>query len=202
MAPPANRLETVHMSKVAVYARVSTAGQNLDGQRAEIQRWLDGNGITGAEWFIDKASGNTLKRPAFQRLQAAIFAGEITTIACYRLDRLSRSLREGIEVLCDWCDKGLRVVAVTQQIDFNGAVGRMLGAVLLGIAEMEQETRKERQAAGIKAAKAAGVYRGRQHGTTKATPARAVELRDRGLTVDEIATSLGVSTRTAFRYLR
>src|SRR5580704_685848 len=102
------------MSKVAVYARVSTVGQNLDGQRAEIQRWLDGNGITDAEWFIDKASGTTLNRPAFQRLQKAVFSGGVKTVVCYKLDRLSRSLREGIEVLCDWCDRGLRVVAVTQ----------------------------------------------------------------------------------------
>jgi DNA invertase Pin-like site-specific DNA recombinase len=190
------------MSKVAVYARVSTVGQNLDGQRAEIQRWLDGNGITDAEWFIDKSSGTTLKRPAFQRLQKAVFNGEVKTVVCYKLDRLSRSLREGIEVLCEWCDRGLRVVAVTQQIDFNGTVGRMLGAVLLGIAEMEQETRKERQAAGIKAAKSAGVYLGRRAGTTKAKPARAVALRARGLTVEEIAASLGISERTAFRYLK
>jgi DNA invertase Pin-like site-specific DNA recombinase len=194
-------LEDGIMSKVAVYARVSTVGQNLDGQRAEIQRWLDGNGIADAEWFIDKASGTTLKRPAFERLQKAVFNGEVKTVVVYKLDRLSRSLREGIDVLCDWCDRGLRVVAVTQQIDFNGTVGRLLGAVLLGIAEMEQETRKERQAAGIKAAKAAGVYLGRKAGTTKATPARAMALRDKGLTVAEIATSLDISQRTAFRYL-
>ncbi len=189
------------MPRFAVYIRVSTVGQNLDGQRAEIQRWLEGNGIADAEWYVDKASGTTLKRPAFERLQTAVFNGEVKTVVVYKLDRLSRSLREGIGVLCDWCDRGLRVVAVTQQIDFNGTVGRMLGAVLLGIAEMEQETRKERQAAGIKAAKANGVYQGRKAGTTKSTPARAMALRDKGLTVEEIATSLGVSQRTAFRYL-
>ena len=57
----------------------------------------------------------------------------------WKLDRLSRNLRDGINVLADWCDKGLRVVSVTQQIDFNGATGKMLAAVLLGVAEMEQE---------------------------------------------------------------
>jgi DNA invertase Pin-like site-specific DNA recombinase len=41
----------------------------------------------------------------------------------YKLDRMCRSLRDGINVLSDWCDKGLRVVSVTQQIDFNGTVG-------------------------------------------------------------------------------
>src|SRR5580704_7470460 len=150
---------------VACYVRVSTVGQNEAGQRAEISRWLTGNGIKPAsvQWFVDKGkSGDNLKRPAFAQLQAAVFAGEVGTIVTYKLDRLSRSLRDGINVLCEWCDKGLRVVSVTQQIDFNGTVGKMLAAVLLGIAEMEQETRRERQRAGIDVAKQQGVYRGRR----------------------------------------
>ena len=46
-----------------------------------------------------------------------------------------------------------------------------------------------------------GVYRGRKPGTTKARPGRAAQLRDRGLTQDEIATALGVSRTTVCRYL-
>jgi DNA invertase Pin-like site-specific DNA recombinase len=117
------------------------------------------------------------------------------------LDRLSRNLREGINVLADWCDKGLRVASTSQQIDFNGSLGKMLAAVLLGIAEMEQELRRERQAVGIRAAKARGIYIGRQVGTTKAKPDRGKQLRSQGLTATEIATSMSVSERTVFRYL-
>jgi DNA invertase Pin-like site-specific DNA recombinase len=190
---------------VACYVRVSTIGQNEAGQRAEIIRWLTGNGIEAANvrWFVDKGkTGDNLKRPAFEHLQAAVFAGEVGTIVVYKLDRLSRSLRDGINVLTDWCDEGLRVVSVTQQIDFNGAVGKLLAAVLLGIAEMEQETRRERQAAGIDVAKKAGKYRGRVTGTTKAKPERAAMLRKQGLSTEEIAKSLGVSRNTVFVYFR
>ena len=80
-------------------------------------------------------------------------------------------------------------------------MGKMLAAVLLGVAEMEQETRRERQAAGIAAAKDRGVYQGRQQGTTKANPSRAQQLKQRGLSLPEIAAALDVSTRTARRYL-
>ena len=190
---------------VACYVRVSTVGQNEAGQRAEIERWLAGNGIARASvrWFVDKGkSGDNLTLPAFERLQAAVFAGDVGTVVTYKLDRLSRSLRDGINVLSEWCDRGLRVVSVTQQIDFNGTVGKMLAAVLLGIAQMEQETRRERQAAGIAVAKKRGKYRGRQVGTTKAEPERALKLREKGLSVDEIAKSLGVSRNTVFVYLR
>jgi len=189
------------MSGTAIYVRVSTVGQNVAGQRREIERWLEGNRIADAEWFIDKLSGDNLARPEFERLQGAIFDGRVRSVVVWKLDRLSRSLKDGINVLSDWCERGVRVVSVTQQIDLSGAVGRLLSAVLLGIAEMEQETRRERQAAGIAAAKEQGVYRGRRKGTTKATPNRAQELRANGLTDREIATALGISRRTVQRYL-
>jgi DNA invertase Pin-like site-specific DNA recombinase len=59
---------------VAAYVRVSTVGQNEAGQRAEIDRWLTGNGIDprSIRWFTDKATGDSLRRPAFDRLQAAV----------------------------------------------------------------------------------------------------------------------------------
>lgn len=186
---------------VGIYVRVSTAGQNIEGQKQEIERWLKGNGIKDARWFIDKATGTNLKRPAFEKLQTAIFNGEIKTVVCWKLDRLSRNMQDGLNVLIDWCKKGLRIVATSQQIDFNGTLGSILAAVLLGIAQMEQEVRRERQAVGIKAAKARGIYIGRLPGTTKAKPQRARQLRDKGLTAEEIATAMDVSIRTVFRYL-
>jgi DNA invertase Pin-like site-specific DNA recombinase len=192
---------------VACYVRVSTVSQNEAGQRAEIERWLAGNGIDPASvrWFIDKGkSGDNLSRPAFAKLVHSIFMGEVGSVVVYKLDRLSRSLRDGIVTLTDWIDRGLRVVATSQCIDFNGTSGRIIAAVLLGIGEMEQENRRERQAVGIREAKAQGKYKGRAPGTLKHAngPARAAELRARGLHVDEIARSLGVGRNTAFRYLR
>ncbi len=189
---------------LGIYIRFSTVGQNTAGQKREIRRWLKGNGIDEKDvrWYVDKATGNNLDRPELERLQRDIFSGEIETVVVWKLDRLSRNLREGINVLADWCDRGLRVVSVTQQIDFNGALGKMLAAVLLGVAEMEQETRRERQAAGIDAAKERGdVYNGRKAGTTKAKPNRALELRNKGLIDSEIATAMGISRRTVQRYL-
>jgi DNA invertase Pin-like site-specific DNA recombinase len=192
------------MKATAVYIRVSTIGQNEAGQRQEVKRWLTGNGIPpeSVRWYVDKESGDSLARPEFARLQRDVFNGEVGAVVVWKLDRLSRKLRDGINTLCDWCERGLRVVSVTQQIDFNGTVGKMLAAVLLGVAEMEQETRRERQRAGIEAAKARGVYLGRKSGTTKAKPARAAALRDKGLTHDEIATAMAVSRRTVIRYLQ
>lgn len=191
------------MMTVACYVRVSTRHQKDDGQRAEIKKWLDATGIDPkqVEWYCDKESGTTLKRPEFDRLQADIFHGKVKCVVLWKLDRLSRRLKDGITTLADWSERNLRVVVVTQQLDFSGAIGRMLAALLLGLAEIENEFRRERQVAGIEQAKKKGKYKGRANGTLKGNPARVVELRDKGLTGSEIATALGISLRTVFRYL-
>jgi DNA invertase Pin-like site-specific DNA recombinase len=119
----------------------------------------------------------------------------------WKLDRLARSLKEGVNVLADWCNRGVRVIAVTQQIDLSGPVGHLIASLLFGIAEIELQHVKERQAVGIALARKRGVYAGRRSGTTKAAPSRARALKNQGLTIIEIAKALGVKERTVYNYL-
>jgi DNA invertase Pin-like site-specific DNA recombinase len=193
---------TTGNGKPAVYIRVSTLGQNEESQRAAVADWLATNGIENVQWYIDKASGTKTDRTEFNRLQADIFAGKVKTVIVWKLDRLSRSVRDGIMILDDWLRRGIRIVAVTQQLDFNGAVGKLISTVLLAVAEMENELRKERQAAGIAIAKLNGKYKGRKIGTTKSKPYRAVQLRLQGLKISEIAAVMKVSIMTVNRYLK
>jgi DNA invertase Pin-like site-specific DNA recombinase len=188
---------------IACYCRVSSRRQKTDSQKAELARWLTSHDIkpSTVQWFEDIETGTTMRRPAFERMQRALFDGRVNTVVVWKLDRLSRRQHEGIMLLADWCERGVRVVVVTQQIDLRGALGRMLASVLFGLAEIEMEYRHERQAVGIAVAKKRGVYRGRQKGTTKARPRRATVLRSQGFTVPEIAHALQVSERTIFRYL-
>jgi len=87
-----------------VYIRVSSPkGQKTDSQHAELEAWLKRHRYKAAQWFEDHESATTMNREAFQRLQAAIFTGEITTVVIWKLDRLARNLKEGVNVLADWC---------------------------------------------------------------------------------------------------
>lgn len=191
------------MPLIACYCRVSTRHQKNDSQRTEITHWLENNGLdlSAVRWFEDKETGTTTRRFAFEQLQKAIFDGLVKMVVVWKLDRISRRQRDGINVLADWCERGVRVVSVTQQIDLSGAVGRMVASVMFGLAEIEMDYRKERQAAGIRVARKAGIYTGRQKGTTKGNPERARTLKNQGLTNAEIANAMGVSKRTVFRYL-
>lgn len=191
------------MSLIACYCRVSTRNQKNDSQRSEIKRWLKNNDfdLSAVRWFEDKESGVTTRRFAFEQLHRAIFDGQVKTVVVWKLDRISRRQRDGINVLAEWCERNVRVISVTQQIDLGGAVGRMVASVMFGLAEIELEYRKERQAAGIGVARKKGVYTGRRKGTTKGKPGRAKVLKNQGLTVAEIANAMAVSKRTVFRYL-
>jgi DNA invertase Pin-like site-specific DNA recombinase len=129
------------MKTIAAYVRVSTKGQNPASQEQEIAAWLRNNGydLEQVEWYVDRVSGKTLARPEFERLQRDIFDGTVKTVICWKLDRVSRRLRDGVNLLAEWCERGLKIVVVTQRIELTGAVGRMIAAVMLGLAEIELE---------------------------------------------------------------
>jgi DNA invertase Pin-like site-specific DNA recombinase len=187
-----------------VYLRVSSDDQRNDSQRDRIEDWCrrEGIDVDGLEWYEDVESGRTMDRREFDRLRNDIARGKCRTVVVYKLDRISRDLLDGMNVLREWLKAGARVVSVTEQIDLSGPVGQIIAAVLLGLAEIEWSHRRERQADGIKVAKAKGVYTGRVKGTTKANPARARELRQLGLHPNEIATTMGVGLRSVYNYLR
>src|SRR5688500_13081198 len=140
--------------------------------------------------------------PGLNALHEAIFAGTIRMVVVWKLDRIARSMREGINTLSGWCECGVRVVSVTQQIDLSGTVGHLVAGVLFAVAEIELEHVRERQAAGVALAKQRGIYKGRKSGTTKADPQRARELRQKGMKLPEIAQAQGVDKRTVSRYLK
>ena len=188
-----------------IYLRVSSSSQSVASQRREIERYLTAHGIDDVTWFVDHAvSGATLDRPALGQLKSAVFRGEVQTIVLYSLDRLSRTALDGLNLLCEWLAAGVRLIVVTMEMDFSGTVGRMVASLLLHIAELERGHLRDRQAAGIAAARANGQrWGGRKPGTgCKVDPDRVAELRGRGLSNREVATALGCSVRTIQRHAR
>jgi DNA invertase Pin-like site-specific DNA recombinase len=52
-------------------------------------------------WHEDIETGATLGRPAFERLQRGIFSGEVEMLLVWKLDRISRNMRDDINQLAD-----------------------------------------------------------------------------------------------------
>jgi len=143
---------------VAVYLRVSTTDQDCALQRAELKFRISEFEEMGFEiqFFEDKFTGKTLKRPEWSKVDALLKAGQLHAILVWRLDRLGRTA-SGLTALFD--ELRARMVNLVSQrdgIDLSTPAGRMLAGVLASVAQYETEVRCERQIAGIAAAKAEG----------------------------------------------
>ena len=195
---------TTSKQKTALYVRVSTKEQRLDNQEKELKKWLKANGVPNESvaWYSEKGSGTTRSRKELDRLCRDIDDGKIDTVVVWKLDRLSRSLRDGVNLIADWSEKGIRLVSMTEGIDFASTMGKIIASLLSGLAQMETEYRRERQAVGIETAKARQIYKGRKPGTTRNSPLEAFRLRQRGVKVSQIAKCFGVTEMTIYRYLK
>jgi DNA invertase Pin-like site-specific DNA recombinase len=192
------------MKIVACYVRVSTVGKNQAGQRREINQWLKSNRVSpkSVRWYIDKPTAK-LRLPNHEALQADILGGKVRAVVVWRLDRLSEKTRDGLNVLIDWCDKSLRVVSVSQQIDIKSTDGRMIASVLRGVADVDRELRGERTKIGLASARARGRVGGRPPlAADEPAVLAAKKLQKAGkLSINEICKKLKISRSTFYRYV-
>lgn len=83
-------------------------------------------------------SGATLNRPAFQRLLADARAGKFKVIAVYKIDRISRSLKDFVNLVSELEKFGVGIVSVTQHFDTSNSLGRFIMNILMSFAELER----------------------------------------------------------------
>lgn len=175
------------------YARVSTTDQDLTGQIAKLER------AGCAPIRSEKISGGS--RDGRNELQAVLdFIRPGDELVVHRLDRLGRSTRDVLNIVHDLDQKGASLRVLEPEITTAGDIGRLVVTVLGMVAEMERKLIRERQQAGIEAAKArGGVYKGRKKAVSSA---QVAALKAEGLGPTAIAARLGVSRMTVHRELR
>mgnify|MGYP000979743531 CR=1 FL=1 len=85
---------------VAIYARVSTDKQKVDMQIRELRQFVKRTGWTIYQEYIDQSfTGANIKRPAFQKMMEAAGKRKFNILLVWKLDRLSRSLKDLINTL-------------------------------------------------------------------------------------------------------
>ena len=151
------------------YARVSKSDDSQD-TAAQVSA-LKSAGCTRV--FEDKASGGRWDRPELHRLLDQLREGD--TLVVWKLDRLSRSLKDLLHILERVEAVGARFRSLTEAVDTAGPAGRMLMQMLGSFAEFERAMVRERTRAGLKAAAARGRKGGRQ---PKLTPEQKAEILD------------------------
>ncbi len=186
--------------KNIIYVRVSTDDQNCDLQRDACAKWCGDRALGDIEVIEDKISGAKTSRPGFDRLMAAVRAGGVGRVICYKLDRLGRSLPHLAMIIEELRGSQTALICVSQGIDTSGnnPVGNLQMHMLMCFAQFERELIKERVNAGIKAAKSRGVKFGRPS-VHRMTPTLVATRLARGQTISQIAKETGVNRGTIHR---
>ena len=168
------------------YARVSSKGQSLEAQLAELK-------AAGSEKiFQEKVTGKHRNRPQLERVLKGLAAGDVLIVT--RLDRLARSSRDLLNVIKQITDVGASFKSIRDAwADTTTAHGRLILTVLAGLAEFERELIVERTGEGRERAMAKGVAFGRKPKLTHHQRLEAIRRRDSGEeTLVDIARSYNV----------
>lgn len=143
------------IKKVAIYARVSTTNQaeegySVDQQIDKLTKYAELN-----DWEISKIykdagfSGSKLQRPGMQQLINDIQDKKFEAVLVYKLDRLSRSVRDTLYLTKDVFTKNnIAFVSLNENIDTSSAMGSLFLTILSAINEFERENIKERMSMG------------------------------------------------------
>jgi DNA invertase Pin-like site-specific DNA recombinase len=184
--------ETEPQKRRLGYARVSTYGQTLDAQLDQLR--ADGC----AKIFREKVTGARADRRELLKLLKAINSGDVVTVT--RIDRLARSTFDLFAIVKQIVDAGGQFRSLAEPwADTATSTGRLMIAVLGGLADVERDLIRTRTAEGRSRAKARGQHMGRP---PKLTPQQQKEARRRraeGATLKELAKSYNVGAATISR---
>jgi DNA invertase Pin-like site-specific DNA recombinase len=174
------------------YARVSTNGQDLAGQIAELEAAGCG------KVYREKVSGAKRDRPELAKLLRALEAGDVLVVS--RLDRLARSTRDLLNIVDTVATAGAGFKSLKDTwADTTTPHGRLMLTVLGGLAEFERELIRARTGEGRKRAQARGVKFGRPPKLTPHQRQEALQRLAAGETQADIARSYAVDPTTIGR---
>ena len=177
------------------YARVSTDDQSLDLQ-------IDALNEIGCEQiFEDQISGIKAERPGLK--QALEYARPGDTLVVWRLDRLSRSLRDLITVVTQLESEGINFKSLHESIDTVSSSGKLVFHLFGALAEFERNLIQERTQAGLQAARARGRMGGRPQALDRTKRDFVVKLyEEKNHSVHQICQMMGISKPTLYKYIR
>jgi DNA invertase Pin-like site-specific DNA recombinase len=186
-----DRQGELEMAKIG-YARVSTNGQDMAGQIAELR-------AAGCErLYAEKESGAKTDRPQLAKCLRALGPGDVLVVT--RLDRLARSTRDLLNVLDSvaTAKAGFRSLKDTWA-DTTTPHGRLMLTVLGGLAEFERELIRARTGEGRSRAMARGVRFGRPPKLTPHQRQEALQRLAKGETQADVARTYNVDATTIGR---
>lgn len=185
---------------VALYARVSTEGQDPEVQLMALRAHATQRGWQVVEEFVDRGvSSGKERRPALDRLMKTAWAGHFQVVLVWRFDRFARSVKHLVAALETFRSLHVEFVSLQEQLDTATPLGQAMFTIIGAMAQLERDIIGERVKAGLARAKARGIRLGRPR--VPVVAAELAALREQGLSVGAMARRLRCSRSTVRRYL-
>lgn len=144
--------------RVAIYIRVSTAEQRVDGysfeaQEKKLRDYISNNSSlevdpTKVVVFRDVHTGSDFNRVELQAMLERAKKGEFDAILVWKIDRLSRSLKHLLNIFEQLQEYKCSLISIQENIDFRGAIGNLIFQIFGAIAQFERELIKGRTQMG------------------------------------------------------
>ncbi|MGI2036379.1 recombinase family protein [Rhizobium panacihumi] len=183
------------MSRIFAYARVSTAGQTVENQIAEIK--AAGFVVEPRRIVTETISGSiaTSQRPGFVRLVDRLESGDVLIVT--KLDRLGRDAMDVAATVQRLAEVGVRVHCLALGgLDLTSAAGSMTMNVLNAVAQFERDLLIERTKSGVDRARAAGKVFGRPPKLTGRQKRSILTDLEAGASVSALARKYAVTRST------
>ena len=189
--------ETDPEKRLIGYARVSTYGQTLDTQLEQLRT----AGCSSRNIYREKVTGARADRRELLRMLDRLTPGDVVTVTC--IDRLARSTFDLFAIVKRIVDAGGQFRSLAEPwADTGTSTGRLMIAVLGGLADVERDLIRTRTAEGRSRAQARGKHMGRPPSLTAAQQKEATRRRAEGATLQELADSYDRSISTMRRATR
>jgi DNA invertase Pin-like site-specific DNA recombinase len=179
--------ETHPEKRLLGYARVSTYGQTLDSQLEQLRK----AGCTSRNIYREKVTGARADRRELNRMLGRLAPGDVVTVT--RIDRLARSTFDLFAIVKRIADAKAQFRSLAEPwADTGTSTGRLMLAVLGGLADVERDLIRTRTAEGRSRAQAQGKRMGRPPALTPSQQKEAIRRRAQGATLQELAKSYNV----------
>ncbi len=142
--------------RIAGYVRVSSQRQATEGdslvaqqheieQEVEFRKRRENLQVESLEFYVDAGkSAKDQNRPQLQRLKRDIAAGRIDLVICFKLDRITRSLKDFVDLWALFAEHDVNVISLREKFDTSMPTGEAMVQLIMVFAQLERKMTAER----------------------------------------------------------
>ena len=186
--------------RICIYTRISVVSQSTEQQLFTLREVANRNGAIVSE-FTDTISGSTDSRPGLNACLLAARQKKFDVLYCYSIDRLGRSTKNLISVVEMLQELKVDLFFYREGIDTTTPTGKCVFTILGSVAELEKNLIRERVVSGLDKARRNGVKLGRPTVMNDSMVTAVRLLRDKGMTVRNIAAQLRCGVGTVYKVI-